>query len=411
MKAEKINAALFSRIGSGDTQLIYGLDKDQWLKSITAGQILKGRILRVYTDNKYGVDFGGQERVVDSAVPLSKGDLLTGRVIGVNDHTVSMKIVSNLLSDTSKNDQTLVAKQAEYKSPVAIEADKFNVNLNQLQESAIVNASNRSANTIIAIRVGLYLAKLGLPITVDLVRSITSRILDGHDPNSFELDKKLPELTSNVSIIEASQSNSVQTLENLKDFFLQEFKAGNQYADDSDLGGFERLASLQLVNQASKRNSNSNENEMADEKRLKELFSRIFNASNGSHAQHRFQTLPIIIDGKLIEFDVAFFDQTTQDSTSLVLKSRRLNFSLKTEFGFLNLEARVVNNRLNISFSSVNDYLLSQIEEHESDLNVNLTDSGWFIENIKYEKVDEENSPAYNIVKHVLQQNSLDIVV
>ena len=410
MKAEQINAALFSRIGAGDTQLIYGLDKDQWLKTITAGQILKGRILRVYTDNKYGVDFGGQERVVDSAVPLSKGDLLTGRVIGVNDHTVSMKIVSNLPLDTSKNDQTVVAKQVEYKSPVVIEADKFNINLNQLQETAIANASSRSENTIVAIRVGLYLAKLGLPITVELVRFIASRILDGHDPKSLELNKKLPELTSNISITEALQSNSVQTLENLKDFFLKDFKAGNQYADLNGLGGFESFASLQLENQASKRNTNSNENEMADEKRLKELFSRIFNASNGSNAQHRFQTLPIIIDGKLIEFDVAFFDQTTQDSTSLVLKSRRLNFSLKTEFGFLNLEARVVNNRLNIGFSSENNYLLSQIEQHESSLDESLTDSGWLVENIKYEKVEEGNSPAYDIVKHVLQQNSLDVV-
>lgn len=411
MKTEQINAALFSRIGAGDTQLIYGLDKDQWLKSITAGQILKGRILRVYTDNKYGIDFGGQERIVDSAVPLSKGDLITGRVVGVNDHTVSMKIISNLVSDTSKNDQTVVAKQSEFKSPVAIEADKFNVNLNQLQEAAIVNASSRSANTIVAIKVGLYLAKLGLPITLELVRAISSRILDGHDPNSLELDKKIPELTSIVPMTEALQPSSLQTLENLKDFFLQDFKVDNQYADFNELSGFESPASLQLENQASKGNSSSNQNEMADEKRLKELFSRIFNASNGSHAQHRFQTLPIIIDGKLIEFDVAFFDQTTQDSTSLVLKSRRLNFSLKTEFGFLNLEARVVNNRLNISFSSASNYLLSQIEEHESRLNVNLTDSGWLVDNIKYEKVDEENSPAYDIVKHVLQQNSLDLVV
>ena len=413
MKTDPINAAFLSRIGSGDTQLIYGQDKDQWLKSIVAGQILKGRVLRVYADNKYGVDFGGQERIVDSAVPLSRGDLLTGRVVGISEHTVSMKIVSNAVSDVSKNDQKVVAKQAEYKSSVVIEADKFNINLNQLQESAIVKASNQSVNATVAIRVGLYLAKLGLPITSELVRAVTYRILDSHDPSTLVFDKEVPELTSSIAILETLQSNSAQTLENLKDSFLHDFYLGNKQVDFNELSESESDARLQLENQTNKNNfnNNNNENEMADEKRLRELFSRIFNVSNGSHAQHRFQTLPIIIDGKLIEFDVAFFDQLAQGSTNLVLKSRCLKFSLKTEFGLLNLEARVVNNRLDISFSSESDYLLSQIEQHDLNLNVSLTDAGWLVNNIKYKKTDDEEAAAYNIIKHVLEQNSLDIVV
>lgn len=411
MKTEQINAALFSRIGTGDTQLIYGLDKDQWLKTITAGQILKGRVLRVYTDNKYGVDFGGQERIVDSAVPLSKGDLLTGRVLGVNDHTVSMKIVSNVLSDPSKNDRPLLAKKVEYKSPVAVEADKFNVNLNQLQELAIVNAANRSVNATVAIRAGLYLAKLGLPITAELIRSITDRVLDSQNTNFMEFDKKLPELTSNIAIIETQQSNATQTLEYLKNFFLDDFNLKKQGTDFTEQNQVEVPPRFHLESQTDKSNLNGNQNEMTDKKRLSQLFSKIFNVSNGSHAQHRFQTLPIIIDGKLIEFDVAFFDQMPQDSTNLVLKSKCLKFGLKTEFGLLNLEARVVNDRLNITFSSDSDYLLSQIESHESDLNLNLTDAGWLVDYIKYKKAHGEDTAAYDIIKHVLQQNSLDIVV
>lgn len=408
MKTEQINAALFSRISSGDTQLIYGLDKDQWLKTITAGQILKGRVLRVYADNKYGVDFRGQERIVDSAVPLSKGDILTGRVLGVNDHTVSMKIVSNVVSDSSKNDQSLLAKKVEYKSPVAVEADKFNVNLNQLQESAIVNSANRSVNATVAIRVGLYLAKLGLPITTELIRAMTDRVLDSQITSFMEFDKKLPELTSNIAIIETQQSSATRTLENLKDFFLDDFDLKKQEIDIKEQA--EAPQRFHLENQTDKSNLNGNQNEMADKKKLDQLFSKIFNVSNGSHAQHRFQTLPIIIDGKLIEFDVAFFDQAAQGGENLVLKSKRLKFSLNTEFGVLNLEAKVVNDRLNVSFSSKNNYFLSEIEDHDSELSLNLTDAGWLVDDIKYSK-EEVDTPAYDIVKHVIQQNSLDIIV
>lgn len=408
MKTEQINAALFSRIGSDDTQLIYGLDKDQWLKTIAAGQILKGRVLRVYADNKYGVDFRGQERIVDSAVPLSKGDILTGRVLGVNDHTVSMKIVSNVVSDLSKNDQSLLAKKVEYKSPVAVEADKFNVNLNQLQESAIVNSANRSVNATVAIRVGLYLAKLGLPITTELIRAMTDRVLDSQITSFMEFDKKLPELTSNIAIIETQQSSATRTLENLKDFFLDDFDLKKQEIDIKEQA--EAPQRFHLENQTDKSNLNGNQNEMADKKKLDQLFSKIFNVSNGSHAQHRFQTLPIIIDGKLIEFDVAFFDQAALGGENLVLKSKRLKFSLNTEFGVLNLEAKVVNDRLNVSFSSKNDYFLSEIEDHDSELSLNLTDAGWLVDDIKYSK-EEVDTPAYDIVNHVIQQNSLDIIV
>jgi hypothetical protein len=259
--------------------------------------------------------------------------------------------------------------------------------------------------------VGLYLAKLGLPVTAELIRAITHRVLDSQDPNFMELDKKLPELTSNITIMETLPSNAAQTLEVLKDFFLDDFDINNQQADFNEQGRAEVQSRLSLESQANKSNLNSDQNQMADKKRLGQLFSKIFNVSNGSHAQHRFQTLPIIIDGKLIEFDVAFFDQTAQDSTNLVLKSKCLKFGLKTEFGFLNLEARVVNDRLNISFSSDNDYLLSQIESHESDLSLNLTGAGWFVDYIKYKKAHGEDTAAYDIVKHVLQQNSLNIVV
>lgn len=117
MRAEQVNPAVFSRIGSGETQLIYGLDKDSWIKTITAGQILKGRVLRVYSEKKYGVDFSGQERVVDSVVPLSKGDTLIGKVIGIYEHTVSMKIVTTQSSDTSNLNRIDVVKQAEYSGP------------------------------------------------------------------------------------------------------------------------------------------------------------------------------------------------------------------------------------------------------------------------------------------------------
>lgn len=411
MKAEQISAAFLSRNGSGDTQLIYGLDKDQWLKAITAGQILKGRVLRVYSENKYGVDFGGQERIVDSAMPLTKGSNLTGRVVSLNEHTVSMKIVHTLEEDNLKNTKLNISKSAQNKSPIDIEAKEFKVSLTMAQEAAIIKASNRSENAAVAIRVGMYLVKLGLPITAELVRVVTNRVLDAKASSFIESSKRVPELASYKVIDESLQSDFLQTVFNLKDFFLKDLNASNDGLEGDNSFEFPTPSPLVSDDRLNQNGLNGSHKDSSNGKLFNQFFSTVFNVNNGSHVQHRFQTLPIIIDGKLIEFDVAFFDHSERDSENLVLSSKRIKFALKTEFGFVNLEARTINNRLNISVSSKSDFFISQMLEYDHELSLNLANAGWSVENIKYNKADEEEIATYAIIKHVLQQDSLDIVV
>lgn len=412
MRAEQANPAVFSRIGSGETQLIYGLDKDSWLKTITAGQILKGRVLRVYSEKKYGVDFAGQERVVDSVVPLSKGDVLTGKVIGVSEHTVSMKIVSTQSSDASKANQIDVVKPAENKTAIEIEAERFKVDLDNAQQSAILSAAGRTASTLEAIRVGLYLVKLGLPVTVELVRAMTSRVLENKASYYAAAQKQVPELTSDIAATESQQSRIAETFEHLKNFFLDDFANAEILFADTESVDSTTDTPNKIDNKLNSSDLNKTQSGLdSNNKEANQTLLRILNASNGSHAKHRFQTLPIIIDGKLIEFDVAFFDQAPSEKRDTVLKSRCLKFALNTDLGLLNIEARIVNDRLSINFNSKNDFLISKIEEYESSLNANLIDAGWQVESMQYQVADGEGTAAYEVVKHILQQDSLDMKI
>ena len=77
----------------------------------------------------------------------------------------------------------------------------------------------------------------------------------------------------------------------------------------------------------------------------------------------------------------------------------------------LNIEARIVNDRLSINFNSKNDFLISKIEEYESSLNANLIDAGWQVESMQYQVADGEGTAAYEVVKHILQQDSLDMKI
>jgi len=56
---------------------------DNWAAKLTLGQIIKGKVLRSYGDGRYGVHFGDQQRIVDSGIPLTVGDQLRGRVVGL----------------------------------------------------------------------------------------------------------------------------------------------------------------------------------------------------------------------------------------------------------------------------------------------------------------------------------------
>lgn len=407
MKAEQISASIFSRAGSGDTQLIYGLDKDQWLNTITAGQILKGRVLRTYTDNKYGVNFAGQERVVDSAIPLAKGDTLTGRVTGVKDNTVSMKLVNDVAPSELKSSTLEATGQSGPQTLIDIEAKNFKIDLTQLQKSVINKVSNQIGNATVAIRAGLYVAKLGLPVTLDLVRVLAERLLHNPLSNITDFEAEIPQLASSLEVSRAQQLNAA---ESLKTFYLKQVSddQGNN-TTETDSPHESESNQVDSVEQADA--GDGSQGDWLQRQQLNQMLLKLLNVSNESHVQHRLQTLPLMIDGKLVEFDVAFFDQAEQDNDQLVLKSKRLKFALNTDFGLLNLEANVVNDRLNVNFSAESAYFLEQLGEAAPDLKESLSDVGWIVDNLSYLRGVKEDSAAYDVVKHVLMQNSLDIEI
>ena len=53
--------------------------------ALSLGQIVKARVLKHYEGGRYLVSLEGRERVVDSSVPLSTGELVRGRVVAVGD--------------------------------------------------------------------------------------------------------------------------------------------------------------------------------------------------------------------------------------------------------------------------------------------------------------------------------------
>ena len=68
--------ALGGRAAGGAQLLLLQGDAD-FAARLTLGQIIKGRVLRAYDQQRYAVEFDGQRRTVDSAVPLTVGETCT----------------------------------------------------------------------------------------------------------------------------------------------------------------------------------------------------------------------------------------------------------------------------------------------------------------------------------------------
>ena len=68
---------------------------------LNLGQIIKGKVMRQYDGGRYLVSFGGHERVVDSSVPLTSGELIHGRVIGLGERVELQRVYPGEESDTS----------------------------------------------------------------------------------------------------------------------------------------------------------------------------------------------------------------------------------------------------------------------------------------------------------------------
>ncbi|HEX5636556.1 MAG TPA: hypothetical protein VFY78_05680, partial [Gammaproteobacteria bacterium] len=73
-------SSLLSKAGS-----LFLSATDDFASNLTVGQVIKGKVLRSYDSGRYLVDFNGQEKVVDSSVPLKTGELIQGRVIGIGE--------------------------------------------------------------------------------------------------------------------------------------------------------------------------------------------------------------------------------------------------------------------------------------------------------------------------------------
>ncbi|ROH85893.1 flagellar hook-length control protein FliK [Pseudomethylobacillus aquaticus] len=408
MKTSAILAGIASQQSTALTQTIHALEKDQWLQSLTAGQILKGRIMRQHSEHQYAITLAGQERVVDSAIPLTVGDLIEGKVIGVSERTVSIRMTHHLLAKPAE--RSTPAPEVASSQPSSLlknEMLRWRIALTDTQFQLVHNSMQGLSEPLLAIRAGLYLAKLGVPLTAELIQAVYKRLLDSQMPGGgrFTLVEYLPDNAAPISSDTEVNANALYTgiIKVLAEHLEQQFQLQMNQAKLLRASA----GNLPLMDQVAPETNMSQQFEDGEDGGDNDLISLLMNVQTGASVQHRLHTLPIMIDGHIREFDLALFDDASEAERQNGMKCRHLRFCLHTELGEVQVDANVVNQQATLKFQATSAMMAGELEQHGEALASEMHDAGWHLEHADYELISKLSRPASAIVEHVLTQDSL----
>ena len=299
--------------------------------ALSLGQIVKARVLKHYEGGRYLVSLDGRERVVDSSVPLTTGELVRGRVIAVGD-----RIELQPLPDSQVTLQDVAAEKPleEPVDPLGATFAQFGLQLDDATRAVVMRSLKGAADPQATVLAAMTIAKLGLPQQPELIDAVQGllRRRPSAAPAADGSKDALP------------VAPGPQLVAQLQDALRATLSPTHPEPAPAS------PAPLPLTSENSKdqqgadsRGGNSGE----------QLGQRVLNTQTGGAVSHRVGTLPLLLGGRLVEVDVALFDQGARQSRQGEARSRHLVFLLNSaSLGGVEVSARVVDSRLRLRFAA-----------------------------------------------------------
>ena len=389
--------------------------KDSFAEQLNLGQVIKGKVLRHYEGGRYLVQFGGQEKVVDSVVPLRNNEVLYGRVVALGDKVELQRVAADgakpgvgqqlgeALGQTAervlvgKHEQMVNQLFAKYQGKMTPEAKTELVRMLKT-----VPAPDRMAMA------GLVLSKLGLNQTPELLRALYDTLSQKQGRHgSFPILDRAPQLEIQAGASEGLSQAATQALGHALAGMMQaqsEHKTAHQTMVD-DVGASSDTISAEH-DMAGFDSSLFND----DSGRFAHLARWLLNAQNEGSVGHRLATLPLWLGGRLVEVDLAVFDQKAGSPLIQGLRHRQLLFSLQMEeLGHVEVMAKVAGKHIRIQFMTDDTRATDTIARYMAALRALLQQAGWIIDEVSYgtQDEDEQGQVVNTVVDHIVSQDSL----
>lgn len=376
--------------------------------TLTLGQVIKGKVLLHYEGSRYLVGFSGREVVVDSAIPLRNQEVIHGRVVGIGEQVKLEKV----LVQSGDASQSLPGSEGAPQQNAGLPIGgligeifgRYRGELDAADKPILKKSVNNASNPEAMVLSGLVLSKLGVAMAPELLRALFVTI-QSERSGFLHANGALMLTTTN----EARPSSDLTSYDRLGKAIAQMIEGfveaqGGPPAEKNDSSATENADEDLNSNQGDSASQFYGKDKLSDAARW------LLNVQTGGTMMHRINTLPIMIDDRLVEVDIAFLQQRDSEGQRHSTKHRQVVFSLDTErMGRVGISAAIADGHVRITVTSNANDMVSHIAKHSGHLRAELMDQGWNVDELRYETRVEggSNGVVRTVVDHIIAQDSL----
>jgi hypothetical protein len=381
---------------------------DDFGKELMLGQIIKGKALRSYDGGRYLVAFGGHEKVVDSSVPLKNGETIHGRVVNVGDKVELQRVINsgenNVSAQGEIKAQTNYLLGNKWEGMLRESMLQFNAKFSAAENAMITRLMKNATNPLTIAYSAIALSKQGIVLSEQVIQLLTEMQNKNNKLSMLPIDQSAPQLGVADSSSGMSENGSLTMLVSALMKLVEEQQLAALRNNNAEL--------LQSDHEAEPSKNATDGNEFSDSDHNREFVSkwRLLNSQIDGAVQHSVNTLPIWLGGKLIEVNVAIYEQRGNKSNNQTIDSKKIIFSLELDtLGHIDIEMLLENKNLRLKISSDSHKSTQDLLSHGSLLTDDVADFGWSMDEISYmtKNKDDMNNVVSSVIEHYVSQDSL----
>jgi hypothetical protein len=140
----------------------------------------------------------------------------------------------------------------------------------------------------------------------------------------------------------------------------------------------------------------------------------LLNVQVDGPVSHAVATLPLVVDGRLVELDVALFQQDRKPEDPGKLLHGKVVIAFDTEsLGRVGIAATLVGDHVQLSLGSDETGATEYMARDAAGLRAEVEAEGWHVDEIRYRPGDPEEprAPARAVLDHMASKNSFSRLV
>lgn len=373
---------------------------------LTLGQIIKGRVLRSYEGGRHLVDFDGQQRIVDSAVPLRADEVFHGRVLAIGEKVQLQK----LASPTPQTDSTAVPpKPRDTEATLAALFERYRAQVPPAQLDSTAALVARLPQPQHAALAALVLAKLGLPLEPAWIRALHARLNGERAGGAQQPALRLETAAAQPALLDTAVQALAAAMAGLMSAPPASPETAATTAAQPSASPVAALAADGAPPQPKKQRGQSPPDFGA-----RDTAQRILNLPTPGAVAHRLGTLALVVDGRLLELDVALFDEAPDDAAPDPMRHRQIVIALETAaLGRVEVRAQMVGTRMQLTLATTTSEQTLALSLHSQHLRQALQALDWQLDSLNYvtQHSEPRSGAVHSVVEHIINPGSVSRIV